>query len=344
MDGLMMEYPLTLFHLMERAKQIFPNVEIVSRLPDKSMVRSTYADFYRRSHQLANALRRLGVAPGDRVATLAWNHYRHLEAYFGIPVAGGVFHTLNPRLHPSDLAYIVNHAGDSVLMVDDVLLPIFERFRAEVHPRHVVVWSHAQAAQPAPKGQALPAGCIDYEALIGRDPAESAYPAIDENTAAGMCYTSGTTGRPKGVVYSHRAIVLHSLAAALPDMLSLSQRDVVLPVVPMFHVNAWGLPFTCTLVGAKQVFPGPHLDPESLVRLLAEERVTLTAGVPTIWLGILDFLDQHPGAYDLSHLRAMVVGGSAAPPAMIEAFEKRHGLHVLPAWGMDAVTPLGTVS
>src|SRR5438093_9163275 len=343
MDGLMMEYPLTLFALLERAGRLFPGVEIVSRQPDKSVKRSTYGDFYRRTHQLAGALRRLGIRDGDRVATLAWNHDRHLEAYFGIPAAGGVFHTLNPRLHPSDLAYIVNHAGDSVLMVDDVLLPVYERFRAEVHPRHVVVWSHAQAAQPAPKGQALPAGCIDYEALIGGEPAESAYPAIDENTAAGMCYTSGTTGRPKGVVYSLRAIVLHSLAAALPDMLSLSQRDVVLPVVPMFHVNAWGLPFTCTLVGAKQVFPGPHLDAESLLSLVEGERVTLTAGVPTIWLGILEFLGRNPGKYDMSSLQTMVVGGSAAPQAMIEAFEQRHGLHVLHAWGMTEMTPLGTV-
>ena len=344
MDGLMMQYPLTLFHLMERARQLFPGVELVSRLPDKTVVRSTYADFYRRSHQLANALRRLGVAPGDRVATLAWNHARHLEAYFGVPAAGAVLHTINPRLHPTDLAYIVNHADDRVLIVDDVLLPIFERFRAEVHPKHVIVWTHGAASPAGVNGYTVPEGCIEYETLIAPEPAYCPAPAIDENTAAGMCYTSGTTGRPKGVVYSHRAIVLHSLAAALPDMLSLSHQDVVLPVVPMFHVNAWGLPYTCTLVGAKQVFPGPHLDAESLLGLIESERVTLTAGVPTIWLGILDYLDRNPGKHDVSSLKSMVVGGSAAPQAMIEAFEKRHGLHVLHAWGMTEMTPLGTVS
>ncbi|BDG59569.1 long-chain fatty acid--CoA ligase [Caldinitratiruptor microaerophilus] len=335
MEGLMMNYPLTLVHLLERVSQYFPRVEVVSRLPDKSITRYTYADFYRRTHRFANALRRLGVEKGDRIATLAWNHYRHLEAYFAIPATGAVLHTLNPRLHPSDLAYIMNHAGDRILLVDDVLLPVFERFRAEVHPRHVIVWSH---------GQPVPEGFIDYEALIEPEPESFAYPEIDENQAAGMCYTSGTTGRPKGVVYSHRAIVLHSLASALVDTLAVSQRDVVMPVVPMFHANAWGIPFTAVLAGAKQVFPGPHLDPDSLLSLMESEQVTFTAGVPTIWLGILDLLDRKPDAYNLKSLRAMVVGGAAAPQAMIEGFEKRHGLNVVHAWGMTETTPLGTVS
>lgn len=334
MQGLMMDYPLTLVHLLERAAQYFPRAPIVSRLPDRSIHRYTYADFYRRVHKFANALRRLGVQKGDRVATLAWNHRRHLEAYFAIPVLGAVYHTLNPRLHPSDLAYMMNHAGDVVLLVDDVLLPVFDRFRSEVRPRHVIVWSH---------GQPVPDGMIDYEALIEPEPDVFAYPTIDENHAAGMCYTSGTTGRPKGVVYSHRALVLHSLVCALADTLAISQADVVMPVVPMFHVNAWGLPFTATLVGAGQVFPGPHLNPDSLLELIQTERVTVTAGVPTVWLGVLEQLDRAPGAYDVSSLRAIVVGGSAAPQALIEAYEKRHGLHIIHAWGMTEMTPIGTV-
>lgn len=336
MQGLMMDYPLTLVHFLERAGLYFPKREVVSRLPDRSVTRATYGDFYRRTLQFANALRRLGLEPGDRVATLAWNHHRHLEAYFAVPVAGGVIHTLNPRLHPSELAYIVNHAGDRLLLVDDVLLPVFERFRGDVRLEQVIVWSHGE-------GPSDP-GLLDYEALIAREAPAFAYPVIEEHQAAGMCYTSGTTGRPKGVVYSHRAIVLHSLAAALPDTIGLSQHDVVLPVVPMFHANAWGIPFTAVMLGAKLVFPGPHLDPESLLGLFEAERVTLTAGVPTVWLGILDYLDRHPGKYDTSSLRAMVVGGAAAPPAMIEAFERRHGLTVIHAWGMTEMTPLGTVS
>jgi fatty-acyl-CoA synthase len=343
MDGLMMQDPLTLFPILERARQLFPDVEIVSRLPDKTITRGTYGELHRRSHQLANALRRLGVAPGDRVATLAWNHSRHLEAYFGIPAAGGVLHTLNPRLHPGELAYIMRHAGDRVLLVDDVLLPVFDRFRAEVHPEHVVVWTPPPAGRAGADGHTVPEGCIDYEALIGGEAPEGAYPAVDEHAAAAMCYTSGTTGRPKGVVYSHRAIVLHSLAEALPDMLSLSQRDVVMPVVPMFHANAWGLPFTCTLVGAKQVLPGPHLDPDSLLGLAESEGVTFAAGVPTIWLGLLEFLDRNPGKYDVSSLKELVVGGSAAPAAMIEAFERRHGMRVVHGWGMTEMTPLGAI-
>jgi fatty-acyl-CoA synthase len=336
MNGLMMDFPLTLKHILERAGELFGSIEIVSRRPDRSIARSTYLDFYRRSQKLANALKRLGVERGDRVATLAWNHGRHLEAYFGIPLAGGVLHTLNPRLHANDLTYIMNHADDRVLLIDDVLLPVFERFRAEVHPKHVIVWTHG--------GTTLPEGMYDYEALI--EPELPAFVAenIDENQAAGICYTSGTTGRPKGVVYSHRAIVLHSLVSALPDAIALAQTDVVMPVVPMFHANAWGTPFTATMVGAKQVFPGPNLDAPSLLELVQRERVTVTAGVPTVWLAILATLDAQPKQYDTSSLRALVVGGSAAPQSMIEGFEKRHGLFVLHAWGMTEMSPIGTIS
>jgi fatty-acyl-CoA synthase len=334
MDGLMMQVPLTLVHLFERARKHFAANEIVSRRPDKTIQRSTYGEFHRRAQKLANALTRLGVKPGDRVATLAWNHGRHLEAYFAIPLCGGVLHTLNPRLSVQDIAYIINHADDSVLIVDDVLWPVWERLRPEVKPRHVVVWAH---------GQPVPEGAIDYEQLIEPELPDFSPPPIEENDAAGLCYTSGTTGHPKGVLYSHRALVVHSLISAVPDSFGLSKSDVVLPVVPMFHVNAWGLPFTATMVGAKQVFPGPHLDPVSVLNLLSDEHVTLTAGVPTVWLGILDQLDCNPGKWNLKALHTMIVGGSAAPQSMIEGFEKRHGLRIVHAWGMTEMSPIGTL-
>jgi fatty-acyl-CoA synthase len=334
MDGLMMDYPLTLVHLLERAGTFFREQEIVTREPDESLSRTTWGEVHRRVHKLANALCRLGVKPGDRVATLAWNHARHLEAYFAVPAAGAVLHTVNPRLHPSDLAYIVNHAEDQVILVDEVLLPVLDRFRAEVKPRHVVVFGH---------GRPPPEGMLDYEALIADELSQFEYPRLEEDQAAGLCYTSGTTGRPKGVLYSHRSLVLHSLASALPDALGLGMSDALLPVVPMFHVNAWGTPFTAALVGAKLVFPGPHLDAKNVLALMAGERVTVAAGVPTLWLAVLDELDKAPGARDLSALRALVVGGAAAPQAMIEAFQKRHGLAVVHAWGMTEMTPIGTV-
>jgi fatty-acyl-CoA synthase len=334
MDALMMDFPLTLVSIFDRAGLYFGETEIVSRRPDRSIHRSTYREFHQRTQRLANALLRLGMKPGDRVATLGWNHGRHLEAYFAIPLAGGVLHTLNPRLSGADLAYIMNHAGDTVLLVDDVLVPCWERFRAEVKPRHVIVWSN---------GQPAPAGTLDYEQLIAAEKPSFSPARIEENQAAGLCYTSGTTGKPKGVLYSHRSMVLHSIGSALPDALGLSRSDVILPVVPMFHVNAWGIPVTATMLGAKQVFPGPCLDAESLLALFQEERVTCTAGVPTVWTGILEALDKKPGAWNLKSLRQMVVGGSAAPQAMIEAFQKRHGLHVLHAWGMTEMSPIGTV-
>ncbi len=334
MQGLMMDFPLTLTHVFERFGRYYPSVEIVSRRPDKSVHRSSWGDVHRRVQKLANALLRLGVKPGDRVATLGWNHARHLEAYFGVPLAGAVLHTMNPRLHPADLTYVMNHADDQVLLIDDVLLPAWERFRKDVHPRHVVVWGH---------GQPAPEGTLDYEQLIEPELSQFPLPAIDEGQAAAMCYTSGTTGRPKGVLYSHRALVLHSLACALPDAIGASHSDVFLPVVPMFHANAWGVPYTAALVGAKLVFPGPHLDPVSVLELIAAERVTVAAGVPTVWLAILDALDKEPKRWDTKSLRCMAVGGSAAPQAMIEGFERRHGLHVLHAWGMTETTPVGTV-
>uniref|UniRef100_A0A7C3DH88 Fatty-acid--CoA ligase n=1 Tax=Meiothermus ruber TaxID=277 RepID=A0A7C3DH88_MEIRU len=334
MQSTMMDFPLTLPHLLERAGKLFPKEEIVTRLPDKSLHRYTFGDFYQRSRRLASALQKAGLRKGDRVATLSWNTYAHLEAYFGVPVAGGVLHPLNLRLHPSDIAYIINHAQDRFLIVDDVLLKLYEAVREQVNLEKVIVVPLS--------GQPVPEGLLSYEDFLATGDPDFAYPALDERDAAGMCYTSGTTGKPKGVVYSHRSIALHSLASALPDALNLAGHDVLLPVVPMFHVLAWGLPFTGVMAGSKMVLPGPHLDPVSLLDLFESEQVTKTAGVPTIWLGVLQALEKEPTRWKLKPME-MVVGGSAAPEAMIRAFD-RLGHTVLHAWGMTEMSPLGTVS
>jgi fatty-acyl-CoA synthase len=335
LKGLTSDYQLTLPAMLRRAEALYGPKEIVTRRPDKSFHRYTYADFVRRVKKLAVALGELGLKKSDRVATMAWNNHQHLEAYFGVPCSGMVLHTINPRLSADDLAYIIGHAEDRVLLIDESMVKLLDGFRNRVELDHVFVLS---SDGPAPEG------LESYEDLLsGADEERFEYPDFDENDAAAMCYTSGTTGRPKGALYSHRAICLHSMASAMTDMLGIAEHDVVMPVVPMFHVNAWGLPFTCTLVGAKQVLPGPHLDPESLLEDMANERVTVTAGVPTIFFGVLRQLDEDPDAYDLSSVRAMIIGGSAAPEGMIRAFDDRHGLHVLHAWGMTETTPLGTV-
>jgi fatty-acyl-CoA synthase len=332
----MMNFPLTLTHLLERARRLFPKTEIVSRLPDGTLHRQTWADTYARTCKLAHALAKLGVKEGDRVATLAWNHNRHLEAYYAVPMMGAICHTLNLRLHPNEIGYIARHAEDSVILVDRSLLPLLEQFVGGVPSvRHVIVMSDDT---PTPEGM------LDYERLLAPEHGEYDWPELDENAAANICYTSGTTGNPKGVVYSHRSNVLHALLTSLPDQTDLSHRDVVLPVVPMFHANCWGLAHSATAIGSKLVLPGPKLDAESLLDLMAGEGVTVTAGVPTIWIGILAALDAHPKKWDLSKLKQMNVGGSAAPPALIEGFEKRHGLFVLHAWGMTETNPVGTMS
>ncbi|ATB34732.1 long-chain-fatty-acid--CoA ligase [Cystobacter fuscus] len=336
LTGRMMDFPLTLTHFLERARTYFGSSEIVSRRPDKSLQRSTYADFCRRAARLAHALTRLGVKPGDRVASLCWNHQQHLELYFAVPSMGAVLHTLNLRLHPNDLAYIARHAEDRVLVVDRSLLPLLEKFIATVPSvQHVVV-----IADDGP----VPEGRLDYEALLAAEPDSFAFPPLEERSAAMLCYTSGTTGHPKGVLYSHRSIVLHSLAECMSDTIGVGEADTLLPVVPMFHAAAWGLPFSSFFTGAKLVFPGPHLDPTSLLDLMAQERVTLAAGVPTIWLGILALLDQEPKRWDLRSIRSMLIGGAAAPPAMIEGFLHRHGLVVTHAWGMTELNPVGTLA
>ena len=331
-----MDFPLTIDTILRRAETLYGPREIVTQLPDKSLHRYTYADMARRARQLGVALNTLGIEPGDRVATFAWNHHQHLEAYFGVPAIGAVLHTINIRLHPDDITYIVNHAEDKVVLVDEALMPLFEKVIPNINVDHIVVIS---------ENETVANGMLTYEDLLSTaDPGDFVELEIGEKQAAAMCYTSGTTGRPKGAVYSHRAIVLHSLTSNNADALGLREVDSVLPVVPMFHVNAWGLPFSGALAGAKQVFPGPYLDPASLVSLMERERVTFSAGVPTIWLGILQYMDQNKGNFDLSALSRMAVGGQAAPAEMIRAFKDRHNIQIMHAWGMTETTPLGSVT
>ena len=333
MNGLMMDYPLTLSTIFRRAESLFGPREIVSRRADGSLHRYTYADFTARTRRLATALRDLGITHGDRVATLCWNHGAHLEAYFGIPLVGGVLHTLNLRLHPDEIAYIVNHAEDRAVLVDETLLPLWEKVRPLVKVPTVVI---VGATKP------VPAGDLEYEALLAKSKPIGDLPDPDEKSAAAMCYTTGTTGNPKGVLYSHRALTLHTLGLCQTDCMGICEKDVMMPVVPMFHANAWGMPFAATMVGAKMVMPGPHLDPKNILDLFHGERVTITGGVPTIWMGVLQYLDAHPGAFDLSSMRAMYVGGSAVPRAMIEAFQRGYGMTIIQAWGMTELAPLGT--
>ena len=335
MNGLMMDFPLTLSAIFRRAESIFRRQEIVWRNADKSISRYTCADFADRARRLAQILLDLGLRPGDRVATLGWNHGPHLEAYFGIPLMGGVLHTLNLRLHPDELAYIVNHAEDRAILVDESLLPLWEQVRPKVRIPIVIV---VGATKP------IADGYLEYESLIAKTKPAAELPDPDERAAAAMCYTTGTTGNPKGVLYSHRALTLHTFGLLLDQGMGLRESDTVLPVVPMFHANAWGMPFGAIMVGAKFVMPGPHLDPASLVDLFVRERVTLTGGVPTIWMGVLQYLDANPGTFDLSAIRAMYVGGSAVPQALIETFERKYGLRILHAWGMTELAPLGSVA
>jgi fatty-acyl-CoA synthase len=336
LPGLMMDYPLTLTHFLERSRQFFPRRAVVSRMPDGSLQRYRYRDYHLRTAQLAQALTRLGVKPGDRVATLGWNHYRHLEAYFAVPCIGAVLHTLNLRLHPNELSYIAKHAGDRVVIVDRSLLPLLEAFRGEVPSlEHVIV---------VPDDGPSPPQYLDYEALIANEETTFPWPSLDERAGALMCYTSGTTGAPKGVLYSHRSTALHTMMLCMVDTKGICEADTVLPVVPMFHANAWGMVHAAVAVGAKLVFPGPDLSPAAIVDLIAREKVTFAAAVPTIWLGVLALLDEHPEKWDLSSLRMIAVGGAAAPASMIQGYAERHGIHVRHTWGMSETNPLATVS
>jgi fatty-acyl-CoA synthase len=333
MFGTMMDFPLTLVPILERAGKLYSQIEIVSRRPDRSIARTNYGAIYRRARRLARALELAGIARGDRVATLMWNHSAHLEAYFGIPASGGVLHTLNLRLHPGELAYIANHARDRYLIVDDVLLPVYESFREQVHFERVFVVPFS--------GQPIPQKYEKYEDFLGAADDDFRYPALKEDEAAAMCFTSGTTGKSKGVVYSHRALVLHSFAQGLADSFGIGHHEVVLPASSMFHANAWGVPYTATMVGSKLVFPGPHLDAESLLDLIESEKVTTATAVPTVWFNVLAALEKNPGRWKIDHPVRITCGGSAVPEALLRGMD-RHGFRITHLWGMTETTPFAT--
>ena len=338
LNGLMMQTPLTISSLIVHADRHHPDAEIVSRRVEGDIHRTTYRQLHTRSRRLADALGQLGIGDGDRVATLAWNGYRHMELYFGVSGRGSVLHTLNPRLIGEQIAWIINHAEDRALFFDLTFLPIVEGIAPHCPSvRHWVAMIDRERMPAASKVELL---C--YEDLIDRGDSDYAWPDIDENRASSMCYTSGTTGNPKGVLYSHRSTVLHSMGAALPDALNLSSRDCILPVVPMFHVNAWGLPYVAPMVGAKLVFPGGALDGKSLYELFEAEKVTCSAGVPTVWQGLLAHTEA--GNLRFSTMNRTVIGGSACPPSMLRLFQEKYGVQVLHAWGMTEMSPLGTVS
>ena len=338
MQGLMMDMPLLITELIRHADRHHGDTGIVSKTVEGNIHRYTYRDAHTRARRLAKALGALGVAMHDRVATLAWNGYRHFEIYYATAGIGGVVHTINPRLFPDQIAYIANHAEDKVVFFDLTFLPLIEKLASQLKTaRHFVALTD-RAHMPAKS--AVP-NLLCYEELLAAQDDRFEWPSFDERTAACLCYTSGTTGNPKGVLYSHRSTLLHAYGAALPDALNVSARDVVLPVVPMFHVNAWGLPYSCALAGAKLVFPGPHLDGKSLHELFEAEGVTMSAGVPTVWLGLLNYAREAKAKF--STLRNLVIGGSACPPAMIAAFEDEFGVQVNHAWGMTEMSPLGTL-
>jgi fatty-acyl-CoA synthase len=333
----MMSRPLLISALLTHAESQHGDQEIVSRRVEGDLHRTTYRELGQRARQLANALDALGVAHGNRVGTLAWNGYRHTELYYAVSGSGAVLHTLNPRLHPDQLSWIVDHAEDRVLCFDLSFLPLVEAIAARLKSVRAFVLMTDRAHMPA---ETKIPGLLCYEELVEAQPSKFEWPDLDERTASSLCYTSGTTGNPKGALYSHRSTLLHSYAAALPDALNCSGSDTILPVVPMFHVNAWGLPYIACMVGAKLVFPGPWLDGKSLYELFEAEGVTLSAGVPTVWQGLLAHVESQGLAFGTMH--RTIVGGAACPPAMMRAFQERHGVQVLHAWGMTEMSPLGT--
>ena len=339
MQGLMMDMPLLISSILQHAARHHGDTEIVSRRVEGDVHRYTYAQCHERSRRLADALVKAGVQSGDRVATLAWNGYRHMELYYAVGGMGAVVHTINPRLHPDQIAWIANHAGDVYLAFDLTFLPIVEAVASKCP--NVKGWIAMVDADRQPVSDKIP-NLLNYETLLASGSDEYRWPELDERSAVALCYTSGTTGNPKGALYTHRSTVLHAYGAALPDAMGASARDVILPVVPMFHVNAWGIPYTAPLVGAKLVFPGPQLDGKSVYELFESEGVTYSAGVPTVWLGLLQHVSQHNLRF--STFKRTVIGGSACPPAMIRAFNEQHGVEVIHAWGMTELSPLGTLS
>jgi fatty-acyl-CoA synthase len=338
MLGLMQDWPLTVDKILDHAKAWHGGGEIVSRSVEGPIVRTTYAQVHERAKRLSNALLGLGVQPGDRIATLAWNTARHVEAWYGVMGIGAVCHTLNPRLFPEQLCYIITHAEDKVLFTDLTFLPVLAQYRDQMATvKHVVVMTDEAGMRDVN----LP-GALCFETLIAQNSADVAWGGFDENTAAGLCYTSGTTGNPKGVLYSHRSNFLHTLVTMSHDVMGLSAADVVLPVVPMFHANAWGLAFSCPAVGAKMVMPGARLDGASIHELLESEQVTFSAAVPTVWQMLLTHLRETKGS--LSTLKRVVIGGSAVPEAIVRGFRDEFGVSVTHAWGMTETSPLGTLA
>ena len=338
-DDLMMNYPLTLTHFFERSRRLFAKKAIATRVPGRGMFRYTYADFADRTTRLAGALAALGVRRGDRVATFAWNSHRHLELYWAAPLSGAVLHTLNIRLSPLDLTYIINHAGDSVIFADASLWPVLAAIRDKLPTvRKIVIMPDgvADAAETAGREH------HEYETLLSAAEPLRAWPELQETDAAGMCYTSGTTGHPKGVVYTHRAMFLHCLAEATTDLFGISERDRILHIVPMFHANSWCLPYTALMVGADQIFAGANPQPPDICRMIQNERITFTGAVPTVWIAIKELCEKE--GYDISSLRTIAIGGSAAPRSLQQAYAKNFGVQMSHAWGMTEMTPLGTVT
>jgi fatty-acyl-CoA synthase len=337
MQGLMMEYQLTIDRILEHANRCFPHKQIITKQPTGTLHRYGYGEMYRRTKRLANALNNLGVQAGDRIATFSWNNYQHMELYYAIPGIGAICHTLNIRLHPDQLAYIINDAEDKLIFLDGTLLPALERVADRIPSvQHCVVFNAAPGTESK-----LP-NLLFYEDLLAQSHEDFTWRSTDEDAAAILCYTSGTTGNPKGVLFSHRSQVLHAYAENQANALGLMENDVILPVVPQFHVMAWGIPFGAPMAGSSLVMPGPHLQPAALAQLIAEERVTVAAGVPAIWNGLYHELRQNPR--DISCIRSLVVGGSAMPRSLVEAYERDLGVNVCHAWGMTEMSPLGTVS
>ena len=333
-----MHYDLLAHSILERAATQFPDKHIITRVGEGTH-RHTYADMFARTARLGNALRELGVGAGDRVGTFAWNTYRHLEAYFAPPTIGAVVHTINIRLAPDDMAYIINHAEDKVILIDPDLVPLIEAISDRLNTvQHYVI-----LAEPGEVSTTLP-NAVAYEDILAAASSEYRPAQVDEYATMGLCYTSATTGLPKGVAYSHRAVYLHSMASAAADVLALSERDRVMAIVPMFHANCWGLPYSSTLVGADQVFPGARPDPRVICELVESEGVTFSAGVPTIWIGVLDYLQRSGIEYDLSSLREIISGGSAVPLAILQAYRDQLGVEIVHAYGMTEAAPLISVN
>ena len=336
MKGLIMDYALTLTQLFERSRKLFHRKTMATRVPGHGLQRYTYADYAERVARLAAALARLDLQKGDRVGTFAWNSHRHMEVYFAAPLMGMVLHTVNIRLSPQDLTYIINHAEDKVLIVDASLWQLLEPIRKDLKTvKHVIVMKDTPTAE-------IPPGAMDYEALLADAKPVETWPTLHETDAAGMCYTSGTTGHPKGVLYTHRGIYLHCFGSSTVDVLGICERDVILHIVPMFHANAWCVPFAGVMNGSTQIFGGPNPQPRDIIEIVHHERVTVVGAVPTVWIAIQGILEKEP-QWDISSIRCIPIGGSAAPKTLIELFDKKYGAYMLHAWGMTEMSPLGTV-